>query len=146
MDYRKRLHNGEVLEFGRLRLSQDRLELPGKSLKINTLERAELEPGGDIKLTHYGHTKEMVLIQKDILSDHELFVDTLRQLIEQVPLLDRRSVATAFPPGSIGDTSVRIGTDVRELYIDGYTQADIHKVLTGELSLSELMRQGPSKE
>ena len=144
-DYLEKLKNGEILEFGSLHLSKDRLKSPEKSLKINTLKSAEFETSGDIKLTHYGHTKETVLLKKESLVEHQLFVNLLNQLIEQIPHIKRYSISTGFPYGSIGDTSVRIGMDVRELYIDGYTQADIHKVLQGELSLSELMKRGPSK-
>lgn len=144
--YLERLNKGAVLEFGSLRLSKDLLELPGKSLKINTLKNVCLEANEDVKLMHYGHTKEAILLEKESLLEHRLFVTLLDQLIEQVPALERRSVATGFPDGSIGDISVRIGTDVRELYLDGYTQMDIHEVLQGKLSLNELLQQGPTKK
>ena len=36
---------------------------------------------------------------------------------------------TGFPRGSIGDMSVRLGQDVRELIIGGYSWDDVYKML-----------------
>ena len=36
---------------------------------------------------------------------------------------------TGFPRGSIGDMSVRLGQDVRELIISGYSWDDVYKML-----------------
>jgi hypothetical protein len=64
------------------------------------------------------------------------------RLIRTIPYLQRRS-STGWPPGSIGDISVRIGTDVRELLIAGYTHDQIRGVLRGEYTLDGLYEQRP---
>jgi len=41
----------------------------------------------------------------------------------------RQSSETGFPKGSIGDLSMRLGQDVRELIIDGYTWEQIFEMI-----------------
>ena len=48
------------------------------------------------------------------------------------------------PAGSNGDVSARLGTDVRELLMMGYTMEQIHQVLDGKISLEELERSKPA--
>jgi hypothetical protein len=57
----------------------------------------------------------------------------------------RRSGRTGsgFPPGGIGDLSVRVGYDVRDLIMEGYSWDEIHDVAGGRYSLAELRRRGP---
>ena len=57
----------------------------------------------------------------------------------------RRKPARPLPSGSIGDVSVRIGYDVRDLYMAGYTTEEINGILNGEYSLEELLERGPLK-
>lgn len=47
-------------------------------------------------------------------------------------------------PGSIGDLCTRVGCDVRELILDGYTWDEIYEVARGRLTLEELQRRGPA--
>ena len=46
-------------------------------------------------------------------------------------------------PGSIGDLSIRLGCDVRDLLIEGFTLKQIYEVLDGKYTLDELRRRGP---
>jgi len=48
-------------------------------------------------------------------------------------------------PGGIGDISARLGYDVRELLMEGYTMHDIQGVLQGEYSLRELRQRKPGR-
>lgn len=50
---------------------------------------------------------------------------------------------TGFPPGSIGDVSMRIGYDVRDLKMMGYSDAQIDRVLYGQITLDELFKLEP---
>jgi hypothetical protein len=45
---------------------------------------------------------------------------------------------------NIGDISMRIGYDVRDLLIAGYTWKEIDGILKGEYSLEELLARGPA--
>lgn len=54
-------------------------------------------------------------------------------------------INTGFPPGSVGDLSVRIGYDVRELLVGGYDMKDIQGVIDGDYTLEELLYRGCGK-
>jgi hypothetical protein len=45
---------------------------------------------------------------------------------------------------NIGDISVRIGYDARDLLVAGYTWKEIDGILKGEYSLEELLARGPA--
>lgn len=46
--------------------------------------------------------------------------------------------------GSIGDLCNRVGCDVRDLILEGYTWDEIYEVAWGRLTLEELQRRGPA--
>ena len=46
-------------------------------------------------------------------------------------------------PGSIGAISARIGYDVRELVVAGYSDRQIWRVVRGEISLGQLFAEEP---
>ncbi|MGB1288314.1 MAG: hypothetical protein ACPG7F_17395 [Aggregatilineales bacterium] len=56
----------------------------------------------------------------------------------------KRREETGFPKGSLGDTSVRLGYDVRDLYVAGYTHGQIQGVLNGKYTLQELFEMKPA--
>jgi hypothetical protein len=58
--------------------------------------------------------------------------------------LDRRK-RTGYSE-DMGEISVRIGYDVRDLYMEGYTREDINGILRGEYDLEALRRRGPAKK
>ena len=59
---------------------------------------------------------------------------------------DRRGRSeTGWPPGSIGDISARIGYDVRDLKMAGYSDAEIDEVLYGRCTLAELLQRAPRR-
>lgn len=45
--------------------------------------------------------------------------------------------------GSIGDVSARLGYDIRDIWMAGYSDEQINGVLTGEYSLDELWNMEP---
>jgi hypothetical protein len=52
---------------------------------------------------------------------------------------------TGWPPGSIGDISARIGYDVRDLKMMGYSETQINRVLYGQMDLQQLLKSEPEK-
>jgi hypothetical protein len=50
-----------------------------------------------------------------------------------------------YQPGSPGDVSTRIGTDVRDLIMAGYSERQIARVANGEITLEQLLRSRPEK-
>ncbi|MFQ5436425.1 MAG: hypothetical protein ACE5FD_16295 [Anaerolineae bacterium] len=48
------------------------------------------------------------------------------------------------PPGSIGDISLRLGYDVRDLILSGYSDEQIQGVLDGEYTLADLFKMKPA--
>ena len=59
---------------------------------------------------------------------------------------DGRSFAAKPAPGTIGDVSSRIGYDVRDLLMAGYSHSDIAELEIGSMTLQELRERGPSKK
>ena len=55
---------------------------------------------------------------------------------------NRKRTDTGWPPGSIGDLSVRVGYDVRDLKMAGYEWDEIQEVADGKITLAELWRRG----
>jgi len=45
--------------------------------------------------------------------------------------------------GTIGDLSIRLGFDVRDIWMAGYSDEQINGVLIGEYSLNELWEMEP---
>ena len=45
--------------------------------------------------------------------------------------------------GSIGDLSVRLNFDIREIWMSGYSDEQINAVLIGEYTLKELWKKEP---
>ena len=48
-------------------------------------------------------------------------------------------------PGSIGAISARIGYDVRELIVAGYSDRQIWRVIAGEITLAQLFAEEPDR-
>ena len=53
---------------------------------------------------------------------------------------------SGFPPGSIGDVSARIGYDVRDILMAGYSHGDIAELEMGLITAEELRKRGPEKK
>ena len=48
--------------------------------------------------------------------------------------------------GTIGEVSAKIGMDVRELLMDGYTDSQIRDITAGRKKLTDVMQEGPKSE
>lgn len=77
------------------------------------------------------------------VEDVDLLLDVVNRLVEGIPYVQRRSV-TGWPPGSVGDVSARLGYDVRDLWMMGYSDEEIQSVLAGERTLEELLGWPPA--
>jgi hypothetical protein len=138
-----RYADGEEISFGpRVALVEGTLHLPGSSLPLNTIDKLYLDAGGNVLVRTLGSQEPPIVVPATEVDDTAQFVRVTNRLVQAIPYLQRRST-TGWPPGSIGDLSVRIGTDVRELLIAGYTDDQIRGVLRGEYALEGLRKQRP---
>lgn len=76
------------------------------------------------------------------MEDVDLLLDAVNRLVERIPQAQRRSV-TGWRSGSVGDVSARLGYDVRDLRMMGYSDKQIQSVLNGECTLEELLKRPP---
>jgi hypothetical protein len=134
---------GERISFGpHVALAEGMLHLPGGSLPLNTLEKLRLDADGNVLVRRLGWDEPPTLVPAAEVEHADQFVRATNHLIQGIPYLRRRS-STGWPPGSIGDISARIGTDVRDLLIAGYTDEQIRGLLRREYTLDELYKQRP---
>lgn len=138
-----RYNAGDPISFGpRVRLSQGTLYLPGDSLPLNRIDKLYLDDAGNALVRRLGPDEPAIVVPASELQDPDRFVRVTDHLLQAIPYVQRRS-STGSPPGSIGDLSIRLGTDVRELLMAGYTLQQIQGVLHGEYTLEELYTQRP---
>ncbi len=69
-----------------------------------------------------------------------------KENLQEEPKGKRHSPATGWPPGSIGDMSVRLGYDVRDLKMAGYSDDEIDQVLSGQRTLDDLLSSPPLRK
>ena len=118
------------------------LHLPGGNLPLNTLQKLARDAGGNAVVRQIGSDGPPIVVPAAEVEDVDQFIAVTNEIIQAIPYLQRRSI-TGWPPGSIGDVSVRIGTDVRELLIAGYSHEQIRGLEDGEYTLDELYQQRP---
>ncbi len=133
----------ETISFGtQVTLSRGVLLLSGIGLLLNTLEAVRLDANGDAQVRRLGSDEPPFVVQAGEVDDVGLFIEVVNHLIAAIPPLQRRST-TGWPHGSIGDISARIGYDVRDLLIAGYTHDQIAGLLHQEYTLDELCKAQP---
>jgi hypothetical protein len=93
---------------------------------------------GAVEIRRYGAAGQPLVIKPDEVDDPDLLIELANTLIDEIPYFERRSV-TGWPPGSVGDLSVRIGYDWRDLVMAGYSDAQIRGVLDGAYTVQELL-------
>ena len=74
--------------------------------------------------------------------------DFLRRLHAPFGGEQRKPQAAQGPKrgGTIGEISAEVGYDLRDLYVGGYSNAQIWKVRNGEMTLSELLNAEPDNK
>jgi hypothetical protein len=138
-----RYHGGERLDLGPdVALHQGVLHLPGHRLPLRTLQPLVLDEDGSALVHRIGSDEPPFAVPATEFDDPALFIAVVNHLIAAIAPLDRRSVS-GWPPGSIGDVTARIGYDVRDLLMAGYSEDQIRGLLNNEYTLDELWEQGP---
>lgn len=136
-----RIQTGGSVDFGaHVTLRQNTLEIGHQRLRLNTLKTVQRRADGQIAIWQIGAKQVTTLLGQTAVPDVELFVSVVNTLIATIPPAKRRT-ADGFIPGSIGDVSARIGHDVRELRMLGFSHDDIARVERGEISVQDLLRR-----
>ena len=142
----ERYHLGETIHFGaRVKLNQDGLFVGQEQIELNTIQKLSLDEGGNIVIRQLGIAEPRLVVHAITVDDVDNMIEVINRLVKDIPYIKRRSV-TGWPPGSIGDLSARVGCDVRDLLIAGYTHADLWDVTSGRCTLEELRQRGPSRK
>ncbi|MCG2769411.1 MAG: hypothetical protein L6435_13675 [Anaerolineae bacterium] len=140
----ERYHLGETIRFGTgVKLNQDGLFVGQEQIKLNTIQSLSLDESGNIVIRQLGMAEPRLVVHAITVDGVDTVLEVVNGLVREIPYTRRRSV-TGWPPGSIGDVSARIGYDVRDLLITGYTDADVLEVTTGRCTLEELLERGPT--
>jgi hypothetical protein len=136
---------GETIHLGgQVWLDADGLSVGGEQIPLNTIRPLSLDEQGNVVVQRLGVQEPWKVVPAGVLEDVDLVLDVVNRLVKEVPYLERRSV-TGWPPGSVGDVSARLGTDVRELWMAGYTDREIRSVLSGERTLEDLLASRPRR-
>jgi hypothetical protein len=136
---------GEPVQFGPgVALDRERLIVADSEIPIKPLRPLSLSDQGAIVVQQIGGSVPHLTIDTADLVDVDLLLEVANRLVRQVPSPQRRSV-TGWPPGSIGDVSARIGYDVRDLKMMGYSDDQIQGVSLGEYTMAELLKRPPGR-
>jgi len=86
------------------------------------------------------------------IANYPTFKALLHQAVESNPPSAQPAIhdpglrpSPSAPRSNIGETSARLGFDVRELLRDGYTMQDVQGILEGEYDVHELRKRKPGK-
>jgi hypothetical protein len=141
----KRYRSGETVRLGEgVSLSQEGLLVDGEQVGLNTVQPLRVDDRGNVVISRIGARESWLVVPTSSVDNVGMMLEAVNQLVKDVPYLERRSV-TGWPPGSVGDVSARIGYDMRELMIAGYSWKEIHSVLHGGRTLEELLERNPQK-
>jgi hypothetical protein len=145
--------SGDTMNFGpKLSLSQQGVISGKKTLAWD--EVAKIDFSKKLKMVRVyqkGERRPWLTLIHSRVANYAVLQALVNEVIgpkpqgEQPVALDQDVPQTAFPRGSIGDLSVRIGYDVRELLMAGYSIEEIHGILRGEYDVQELLRRKPGK-
>ena len=141
----RRYQSGETVCLGEgVSLSKEGLLVDGEQVELNTIQPLRVDARGNIVISRIGASESWLVVPTAIVDNVGVMLEAVNQLVKDLPYLERRSV-TGWPPGSVGDVSARIGYDMRELMMAGYSWEEIHSVLHGGRTLEELLERGPQK-
>jgi hypothetical protein len=143
---------GGTVAFGpELALSQQRLISGQKMLPWD--EVAEIRLGMGVRISQKGKRRPWKSIMHSKVANYSV----LRKLVEAISpkpqgeqptgsIKKEDSVSgTGFSRGGIGNISARIGYDVRELLMQGYSMPEIHGIMRGEYTVHELLKMKPGQ-
>lgn len=136
---------GRTVNFGlRVRLDQESLSVGDAQIPLDTLRPLFLDDQGTIVVQQIGAEKPLLTVPPSTVDDAGLLIRVVNRLVQEIPPTQRRSM-TGWPPGSVGDVSARIGYDVRDLWMMGYSDDQIDSVLHGRCTVDELLKLPPAK-
>jgi hypothetical protein len=139
----KRYRLGETIRLGEgVSLSREGLLVDGEQVELNTIRPLRADDRGNIVICRIGTSEPWLVLPAASVDNVGVMLEAVNQLVKDAPYLERRSV-TGWPPGSVGDVSARIGYDMRELMMAGFSREEIHTVLHGGCTLEELLERGP---
>lgn len=120
---------GESVQFGPgVVLDGQRLTVGDDEISLNTPQPLSLDDQGASVVQQIGAPDPLLTIDTSDLVDVDLLLEAANRLVQELST-SQRPWATGWPPGSIGDVSTRIGYDVRDLKVMGYSGERIHGVL-----------------
>jgi hypothetical protein len=141
----KRCRSGETVRLGEgVSVSLEGLLVDGVQVELNTIQPLRADDRGNIVISRIGASEPWLVVPAASVDNVGVMLEAANQLVKDVPYLERRSV-TGWPPGSVGDVSARIGYDMRELIMAGFSWKEIDSVLHGGCTLEELLDRGPQK-
>jgi hypothetical protein len=150
---------GETVAFGhRIALNQRGIVCAGELLPWDRVTEITYSRQRDLHLSiRAGHRPSRRVPHKDIAN-----YDTLKAMVRKA--LDLRSSSTRpiihderqpkpsavipaseISPNSIAGLSMRLGCDVRDLFIEGYSLKDVQGVLQGDYTLEEVRQRKPGR-
>lgn len=132
---------GDAVSFGpHLLLSQYEITCRGATLPWQ--EVAAFKVGRDVRIVRKGERRPWRILLRNQVANYQV----LEALAERIASGTLAS-AGVLPPGErgIGALSARLGVDVRDLLLEGYTTQDLQGVLQGICDLDELRRRGPRR-
>jgi hypothetical protein len=136
---------GESVLFGPgVALERERLIVADSEIPLNTLQPLLLNDQGVIVVQQIGAPDPLLTIDTVDLVDVDLLLETANRLIPQAAHPQRPSV-TGWSPGSLGDVSARIGYDVRDLRLMGYSDEQIRGVSQGAYTVEDLLKRRPDR-
>ncbi|MBN1220129.1 MAG: hypothetical protein JXM69_14470 [Anaerolineae bacterium] len=149
---------GETVAFGpHLGLNRQGLVAGSKLLPWEQVTEIKFSQMGNLQIHQKGRLRAWLTIIHSKIANYPTLKAMMRQAVELNPSAtppvihdaSQRPVPSTQPAdiaqGNIGSISARLGVDVRELLMEGYTMTDIQGVLQGEYDLDELRRRKPGR-
>ena len=148
---------GESVSFGpKIGLRQKGLVLGEDILPWEDVERIRFTSLKSVEIHRKDKRGAWKTVFHPKIANYPTFKALLRQAIEFNPPSAQPDVddpelhfnplsSPTIPRSNIGETSARLGFDVRELLREGYTMKDVQGILDGEYDVHELRKRKPGK-
>ena len=94
-------------------------------------------PRADFDVAHYLHCANCLARFYDLVDGRKPRLQVEKEADEKT------TQGRSWPPGSIGDISAKLGYDVRDLKMAGYSDDEINQVLFGQRTLDDLLKSKP---
>ncbi len=153
----ERYKAGKTVMFGpQIGLSQQGIACGQKLLSWEQTAEIRFTSQGSLEIKQKGSKKAWRTVFHPKIANYPTLKAMINRVVEQNPPSMQPPIRGAgqkpakvasrdgfSPAGSIGDLSARLGYDVRELMMAGYTLQQIYGVSEGEYTLQELLQSKP---